>query len=839
MKNLFFSLLLTCCAHLAISQSTISGIVSDTEGTPIPGAIVEVLNSPFKKMTNLDGQFVISKVPNGTITLCVRTISYEEHRRVIVVQGDVTDIFISLNEQVLKGVTILPAVIADDVPMASQMITQASLEKVNLGQDLPYLLQYTPSMVVTSDAGTGIGYTGMRIRGSDASRINVTFNGIPINDSEGQGVFWVNTPDLSSSASSITIQRGVGTSTNGAGAFGATVDVATQSYRDSAYGEVNNSYGSFNTRKHNVLFGTGLINNHWSFDGRISSINSDGFVDRATSDLKSYYLSGGYYGDKTSVQAITFAGKERTYQSWWGTPEAVINEDRDALDTHYWNNYGSYSTYEDSINLYDSGREYNYYTYENEVDNYNQDHYQLHVNHDFSSKLTMKISGHYTYGRGYFEQFKRDEVMADYGYDPITFTDPGDTIFIPNPFIPGDTLFYDVNGDTTFTIDETDLIRRRWLDNHFYGSIFNLRYDNHRYSIDFGGGWNQYQGDHFGEVIWAQYAPDGMIYDKYYDNSATKTDGNLYIKSSVWITEGLRAYVDLQGRQINYTASGIDADGQMIDVDTSFMFFNPKGGLTYRTGNHRFMGSYAIANREPVRNDFIDAPSGQTPGHETLNDLELGYNYNAYKWKIGLNAYYMMYKNQLVLTGALNDVGSPIRTNVDNSFRRGLELYAAVNIFPKLSWNGNVTLSENKIDKYNEVIYDYTNGYDVIETEYANTDIAFSPNIIAASIFSYRPAEEFEVAISSKYVGEQFLDNTSENNKKLEAYFVNDLRLSYSKEFKSLKSLTLSLMVNNLFNELYSSNGYTYSYIYVDKVTENFLYPQAGTNFLVGLNLKF
>lgn len=841
MKHLLMTSLLSLIALAGISQSKIAGMVMDKNGSPIANAKITLEGTQFVTSSDFNGKFTFVKVPNDNYTIVISSIYYQTQKSSLEITGDTDNLSYTLEDKLLDALSVKGVSLkAIDAPVAHTNVDMVELRKRNLGQDIPVLLQYTPSLVMTTDAGAGVGYTGLRIRGSDASRINVTFNGIPVNDMESQGVFWVNTPDLASSTDDIEIQRGVGTSTNGAGAFGATINITTQTYRDSAYGELNNSFGSYNTRKHTALFGTGLINNHWSFDGRLSGIFSDGYVDRASSDLRSYYLSGGYYGDKTSVQAITFAGKERTYQSWWGVPEAVLTGDREDLDNHYWNNAGSYDTYEDSVNLYDAGRTYNYYTYENEVDNYNQDHYQLHVSHALSDNFKFKVSGFYTYGRGYFEQFRRDDDIADYGYEPVEFTDPGDTIFIENPFSPGDTLFYDVNGDTTFTIDQTDLVRRRWLDNQFYGSVFNFNYSKSRVDLTLGGAWSKYEGDHFGEVIWAQYAPDGMIYDRYYDNTAIKTDMNVYLKAGIWITEALKVYGDVQLRNVSYSANGIDSDQRNINVDTSFAFFNPKLGLSYRiNSNHKFAGSFAVANREPVRNDFIDAQPGEVPGHESLYDGELSYTYTSKNLMVGANLYYMMYKNQLVLTGALNDVGSPIRTNVDDSYRRGVELYFAAQPFKKFKWQGNLTYSQNKIASYTDVVYDYTTGFDVIETEFTNTDISFSPSIIAANQFSYEVIDGLEIGLNTKYVGDQYLDNTSSEDRKIDAYLVNDVLISYNTKLGGIKELGVNLLINNVLNEMYSSNGYTYGYIFGDRIQENFYYPQAGINFLAGLSLKF
>ncbi|HRN40693.1 MAG TPA: TonB-dependent receptor, partial [Vicingus sp.] len=692
-------------------------------------------------------------------------------------------------------------------------ISYQDIEKNNLGQDIPFLLQNEVSMVSTSDAGAGVGYTGFRLRGSDATRINVTVNGIPINDAESQGTFWVNMPDFASSTENIQIQRGVGSSTNGAGAFGGTVNLQTTTLKEKAYGELATSYGSFNTQKYTAKFGTGLMNNHWAFDARASYITSDGYIDRATSDLRSYYLSGGYYGKNTSLKLVYFAGKEITYQSWWGTPESRITGNKEDIETHAANNgLDSVQTY----NLLNSGRTYNYYQYKNEVDNYSQDHAQLLFTHQFSSKLSANAALHYTYGRGYYEQFRKDDDFADYGLNDLV-----------------------VGSDTILS---TDLIRRRWLDNHFYGATYNLSYNSSKLSLVLGGGYNNYDGRHFGELIWMRFANNTGLGYRWYDNDANKRDLNTFLKADYLITEKITLFADLQVRTVDYSTKGKDNDLRLLTIDTNFVFVNPKGGMSYQMNEKtRFYASLSVGNREPVRGDFIDNPANKQPKHETMLDYEAGVDVKLKKALFQLNFYYMDYKNQLILTGELNDVGSSIRTNVDKSYRTGVEFSANFLISKKVTLGFNTTLSQNKIDQFTEVLYDYTdwNEVVVVENKYKNTDIAFSPNIIAAGNIVYMPAKGLSLMLQTKYVGKQFLDNTSNAKRVIDAYKTVDGRLSYSIYPKKMREISFNLLVNNMLNSLYSSNGYTYSYIYEKLITENFYYPQAGTNFLMGLTFKF
>ncbi|MEQ6121551.1 TonB-dependent receptor [Reichenbachiella sp. MALMAid0571] len=714
----------------------------------------------------------------------------------------------------LKEIIVSTTRAGDKTPVAYSNLNKEEIETRNIGQDLPYLLNFTPSLVATSDAGAGVGYTGMRIRGSDASRVNITINGIPFNDPESQGSFLVNVPDLSSSVNSIQIQRGVGTSTNGSGAFGASVNLETSAPSQDAFAEINNSFGSFGTRKHNVILNSGLINDKWSFEGRLSKIASDGYVDRSASNLKSYYLSGSYLANKTTIKALVFGGKEITHQAWYGTPEAILNNDADGIEAVIANNG---VTEEQANNMRNDGRTFNWYTYENEVDDYTQDHYQLHLNQEISDKWSLNLSGHYTYGRGYFEQFKNDDNFSDYGLDNIT-----------------------VGSET---IESSDIIRRRWLDNDFYGFTYGLNFNTSKLSTILGGGYHYFSGDHFGEIIWAQYAANMSLGDRYYDNVGVKKDFNTFLKANYQINDKFNLFGDLQLRKVNYHTVGIDSDQRVIATGDNYSFFNPKFGLTYQlSDNANLYASYAISNREPERNDFID--NSELPKHESMRDLEVGYKRNTKNYAVELNFYNMSYDNQLVLTGALNDVGSNVRTNVAKSYRRGIELNGGIKLSQQFDWNANVTFSQNKIENFTEVLYDYGaawDEYNVVENGYKDSDIAFSPNVIAGSNFSYSPIEAFKISLLSKYVGKQYLDNTSNDDRTIDAYFVNNLQFTFNFKTKLIKDIGLNLLVNNLLDYEYESNGYTFGYSagsdYV--VRENYLYPQAGRNFLLALKLRF
>ena len=724
----------------------------------------------------------------------------------------------------LQEVTVKSTRANEKSGMAFTTIREKELSKQNLGQDIPILLNLLPSVVTTSDAGAGIGYTGIRIRGSDATRINVTLNGVPYNDAESQGVFWVNMPDFASSVSSIQVQRGVGTSTNGAGAFGGSINVNTLKYSQEPFAELNATVGSFGTLKTNVLSSTGLINNHFVLDARLSKIVSDGFVDRASSDLKSFYVSGGYYNKQNFVRLNVFSGKEKTYQSWYGIPESLAKGDREAFDEFIARNY-----YDEGFanTLWKAGRTYNWYQYDNEVDDYQQDHYQLISSFKLGENWRLNPTLHYTYGRGFFEQYKAGEALVDYGLENLVIGDQ--------------------------TIENTDLIRRKWLDNHFYGAVWSLDYEGKgKLKASFGGAWNKYDGDHFGEIIWAQYASNSSIRERWYDNTGIKTDFNTYAKATFDISNKLSTYLDLQYRHVNLRIDGTEASLNEIVTRNSNAFFNPKLGINYALSNtSQLYASYAVGNKEPSRQDIVDAvnPRFECPPNadcfipgpraERLSDLELGYRLIDQSFQLEANAYLMDYKDQLVLTGDINGVGESIRTNVPDSYRAGLELQLGFKINEQFKIGANATISRNKIKEFNEIVVSYDGETPSESNIYQNADIAFSPNIITGGILTYTPVKSLEIALLSKYVGKQFLDNTSNNDRMLDAYFVNDLRVNYTIKPKWAKELGLSLLVNNLFNTSYASNGYTYSYIYYDKITENFLYPQAGTNFLTAIRLRF
>ena len=680
-------------------------------------------------------------------------------------------------------------------PITHSNVKKEDLEKRNLGQDLPILLNYLPSVVTTSDAGAGIGYTGIRVRGVSAQSTNVTINGIPYNDAESLGTFWVDLPDFSSSVESLQLQRGVGTSTNGSGAFGASINILTDAISENANAEISNSFGSYNSRKHTLKFSTGKINDRIEIAGRVSQIKSDGYIDRATSDLKSYFLQGAYADDNTLIKALVFGGHEITYQAWNGIDAETLRSNRT------FNPSGMYTDDQGNTRFYD-----------NEVDNYKQDHYQLHWNERINNNWSTNIGLNYTYGRGFFEQYKEDEDFADYDLEEIT-----------------------IGGET---INTTDLIRRRWLDNDFYVANVSANYKNNEINLTFGTSYSHYDGDHFGEVIWAQFASDSEIRDRYYDGNGKKNDFSVFTKGTYRLNDKVSLYGDLQLRLVDYKTSGLTSDRAPFNIDKNFSFFNPKAGITYKVNdNNSLYFSYARANREPNRSDFEGNPDIKP---EQLNDFELGWRHAERNFRINANAYYMLYNEQLVLTGAIDDVGAPVRANSGTSYRLGLEVDAAIQISEKFAIQPNFTVSSNK----NKETFASIDGNLV---NLGKTNISFSPEFIAANALIFQPAENLQLAFLSKYVGEQYMGNTDSEVSKLDSYFVNDFNVTYEIITNTIfKSIVLSGLVNNVFGEKYVSNGFYFTFDDTWSVPGQTttiegagFYPQATTNFLVGATLKF
>ena len=709
----------------------------------------------------------------------ISNILYSQEKIIDTVQGTKQN----LDEVIVKGIRA-----KFSSPISYSNIYKEKLKNKNLGQDLPILLNFLPSVVTTSDAGAGIGYTGIRVRGVSPQSTNITINGIPFNDPESMGTFWVNLPDFTSSIQSLQLQRGVGTSTNGSGAFGASINISTDNISQTPYAEISSSFGSFNTRKNTIKFSTGKINDVFEFSGRFSKIDSDGYVDRAYSDLKSYFIQGTYLKGSTLIKAISFAGHEKTYQSWYGLTMDQLKENR----------------------------RQNPYTYENEIDNYKQDHYQLHWNEKINNFWSFNLGLNYTYGRGYFEQYREDDNIDTYG-----------------GIVSSDT---NLNGEKT---DTTDLIRRRWLDNDFYVFNSSLNFIKNKIDLTISSSYSSYVGDHFGEVIWARtFSSNGKIRDRYYEGLGEKKDLSFFTKLLYSIDEKIEFYSDLQYRNVKYNTSGTTSDLVNMVIDKSYGFFNPKIGLSYKLNpNSLLYVSYARANREPNRTDYESNPDIQP---ERLNDIEFGWRLRNKNMSLNLNSYFMLYDEQLVLTGEIDDVGNPKRTNSGSSYRIGLEIENRINISELFSFETNLTLSSNK----NKNIFSMVDG---ALYNYGKTNISFSPSFVGSNAIIYQPSEKISLSLLSKYVGKQYMGNTDQPNSILESYFVNDLNITYSLQpEKIFQSISINFLINNILNKEYISNGYYYTYDDTWSVPGQIktldgagYYPQATRNFLAGLVFEF
>jgi len=792
---------LTVLPFLLQAQFSITGTVSDSvTGEQLPGAHIIIRNTYYFTVSNPDGTFKFQNLKPGNYTLKVSFMGYREYIKNIDLKGDVKIDVLMQPAAILEDEVVISATRASaKSPETFQNISRKSLKAENLGEDIPFLLKSTPAVVSTSDAGAGVGYTNIRIRGTDITRINVTLNGVPVNDPESQGVFWVDMPDLVSSVDNIQVQRGVGTSTNGAAAFGASINIQTQKLREDPYAGLSSSAGSYNTFKNTLRFGTGLIAGKWAFDGRLSKISSDGYIDRAFSNLRSFYVSGGYYGKNDIFKVIVFSGEEKTYQAWYGVPG-------DSLATN--------RTYNPAGEYVDADGKMAYY--DNQTDNYRQDHYQLHYSHAFNPGLNINTSLFYIRGGGYYENYKPDQKFSKYGLDDVI-----------------------IGGDTITT---TDMINRKHLSNDFYGLTMSVNYNNlKKLQMTFGAGYNYYDGDHYGNIIWAQYAGNSTIDSNWYYNTGIKKQYNLYAKANYQINDPLNVYADLQVRGITYDISGTLDDLQDITQAHFFNFFNPKLGVVYDFSvRHQAYFSFAVANREPTRSDYRDADKDHVPQPERLYDYELGYVFKSDRVRINANLFYMNYKDQLVLTGEINNVGAPIFTNVPKSYRTGLDFMGGWKISKKFRWEVNGSFSSNKILDFTQYVDDWSPPYGQITRELGKTDLSFSPSVVANSTLSYQPVKRLFIKLISKYVGKQYIDNTSSPDWALDPWFVNDVMVNYSLRTKFIKEIGFSLMVNNIFSFKYESNAWVYHYYYDGKeYALNGYFPQAPINFLGGISLKF
>jgi iron complex outermembrane recepter protein len=777
----------SCFVVLAASaQLTITGTVTDEQDQPLVGANVVIDHSLLGVMTKGDGTFGLKNLPPGSYTLLISYLGCERSEYQLDLKAPVNIRIKLIHSRILTEEVIIRGVKANAKdPVSFTNLSRNDLRSDPQVRDIPFLLLNTPSVVATSDGGTGVGYSALRIRGTDPTRINVTINGVPFNDSESHEVYWVDIPDLVASTENIQIQRGVGTSTQGAAAFGANINFQTTALNPHPNSELQFSAGSFNTWKASLSAGTGLINDHFSMDVRMSKIHSDGFIDRASTDLGSAYVSAGYFTGKSIVKATFFTGKERTYQAWGGVPSELLQ----------------------------TNRTYNPYTYKDEVDDYLQNNAQLHWSQQINKKFDFSLALHYTGGFGYYEQFREGENLADY---------------LINPVIAG-----------ADTIAESDLVRRKWLNNHFYGTVYSLNYHGKVLSLTAGGGVNQYQGDHYGRVIWAEYAAGAGADHEYYLNDGLKSEANQFIKVNYQFVPKAALYADLQYRGINYTISGIDDNLLDISQQHQFNFLNPKFGISYDLSpTQRSFVSYAIAHREPTRGNFTDAPVNKPVTPETLRDLEIGYQLNHRPVAASVTLYWMDYTDQLILTGQINDVGSPIMVNIPSSFRSGVETSVQINPVKSIQLEMNMTLSRNKIRNFTEYVDDWDT-WSQREANLGSTDLAFSPELVTGGRLTWQVFNNFRFLVDSRYVGRQFIDNTSNLSRSLDPYWVNNLSLSWTVKPRLVNELVLFFQVNNLLNHQYETNAWVYSYYYGNERNQiNGYFPQAGINFLGGIKVK-
>ena len=782
MRKISLSLLLLINVLTKAQEFTVSGSVYDENQKPLKGASISVIDTKIGVITNHFGEFKL-KLESGEYFFQVSFVGYENQRiKITVNKNNISKINISLSPSLtlLDEVLVSAVRATPNIPVTYSNLSKKEIAKRNLGQDIPILLNYLPSVISSSDAGAGIGYTYLNIRGSNSERINVTINGIPYNDPESHGTFWVNLGDFASSTENLQIQRGVGTSTNGSGAFGASLNILTDAISEKPGGELSNSLGSFGSRKHTIKFTTGTIDEHFEVSGRFSKIYSDGYVDRAFTDLKSYFIQASYTDKNTLIKSIIFGGAERTYQSWFGLDPQQLEEDR----------------------------RQNPYTYKNEVDDYQQNHYQFHWNEKLSRNWSTNLGLNYTKGGGFFEQYKADEAASDF-----------------NNLIE----------------DRSDVIVRRWLDNHFYVLNFNTNYTDDTLNMIAGVSYSNYIGDHFGEVIWGNAISKGTNpEDRYYFSDAKKTDFSIFSKITYRINEKVSAYLDLQGRFINYQTAGLSSNRSPLNVDAKFNFFNPKAGFVYKIANNNSLYfSYSRGNREANRNDFENGISSP----ETLDDIEFGWRYKSNNIFLNANLYLMNYKNQLVLTGAIDDVGAPIRATSGRSYRLGMEIDASIVLTKQLSIKPNAALSINKNQ-------DFMASVDGVLQRLGDTNLSFSPNAIVGNTFTYQITENLQGSFLSKFVGRQYMSNLNSkvsNLDVLKSYFVNDLNFVYQiNTQKVFDAILITGLVNNIFNTEYVDRGYYYTY---DDTWSNpglvitadgaGYYPQATVNFLVGVTVKF
>ncbi len=776
----------------------LAGIVTDEDGLPLAGATVVIIDTNSGAISGPSGEYYINVAMSGTFIVMVSFVGYNSIEAAIEMNGDIRQDFVLSRKDIIAGEVVINATRAGErTPQTYTIIDQESIKRQHTGMDMPFLLSLTPSLVETSEAGNGIGYTNMRIRGTDANRINVTIDGIPLNDPESQQVFWVDIPDVASSVDNIQVQRGVGASSNGPAAFGATISMETKIPEDEPFAEVDGSFGSFNTSKLTLAAGSGLINEKYAMQMRVSDLRSDGYVYRTGSEHRSAMVTATYRTNSSMLKLNILYGKEHTGIGWWGNPMEMVDVDR------RYNPAGEY---------YDSTGSQKFY--DNESDNYTQTHFQLSWNKEINGSFSMSTSAFYTIGQGYYEEYKDDAELSDYGV-------------------------------LVASVDETDLIRQKWMSNDYIGMIYSVKYKVGIFEGAIGGTVNYFSGDHFGKIIWLESAVPGLDNYQWYSNAGDKGEASIYGKGEIMINDRLSVYGDVQYRFASYSMRGPDDDFKILDQDHLFNFFNPKAGLFYSINNKQNIYlSFSVGSREPTRSDYKEAAGDELsmPKPERLYDTELGYAFKNEKLSANANFYAMLYDDQLVPTGELSNTGYSIMTNVDKSYRIGAEFSAGIKPWKFLEWNMGTTLSSNKIIDFVEYYVDYNTSdwsKSYMSMERGKVDIAYSPGIISTSDINFIILNPLELHFVSKYVGRQYFDNTMSEDRMLEPYLVNNVNIDWNPGVKFAKNFMVRLAVNNILNNKYISNAYGGNW-YEDGIENTWAYyfPQAGTNFMMKISMK-
>jgi len=788
---------------------TITGKVTDENLEPLVGATVIIENSLQGTSTDLDGSFSFTRLKSGTYKIIITYMGYEKQEiEVILVDNKTINIILKTSSIMGEEIIVSSTRASSRMPIAQSTLKKEDLKNQNSGFDIPYLLEMIPSVVATSEGGTGVGNTAFRIRGTDMSRINVTVNNIPLNDPESQAVFWVNMPDFTNSVDNVQVQRGVGTSTNGAAAFGATVNFQTTTLTPIPFASAEFLYGSFDTWRTTAKVGTGLINKHFSFEGRFSKLNSDGYIDRGTSDHQSMFITGAWHTEKSILRLNIIHGEEHTGITWEGTPGYMLSTNR------RYNPAGEYEDIEGNTKYYND-----------EKDNYAQTHYHLMFSNQVSKNISLNAASFWTIGKGYYEEYKEDRKFADYGITSV------------------------VVGTTTF--ERTDLIRQKWLDNDFYGTLASVNYREKNLDATIGGNWNRYDGNHFGKILWTEVNAGIPKNLEWYRNNGIKTDYSVFAKANWQTTNKLSLFGDIQYRSIKYELAGPDDDLADLDQTHSWNFYNPKFGMNYKISSSQdIFFSYGVANREPSRADIKDAMkygTSNTPKSERLLDYELGYNIKLPSFALSINLYYMNYKDQLVLIGKLSDVGYPLMTNVDISYRRGIEITTAFKPTKWLKWEVNTTLSKNQIKDFAEYLdqYDNSNDWNPLPQQVNNlgdTPISFSPSLVGSSNLTLNILKNLNLSLISKFVGKQYFDNTGNKGRMLDSYFVSNIKIDYQLKIKGLKSTRIEFYVNNIFDLMYEANAWVYRARFANdgsEYREDGYFPQAGRNFMLKIGVDF